>query len=71
MKKFVAFLKAYFTAENVIRILKQPSTARAAIALIGLLGYQIAPEHIESIVQGALGLFVVYEGLRDGDKKVP
>jgi hypothetical protein len=50
--------------------LKQPSTKRGLIAALGLLGYQIAPEYIEQIVQGTIAAFAVYEGLRDGDKTV-
>lgn len=66
--KIVEKVKSYLTVENIIRLLKQPSTKRAIIVGVGLVGYNVAPEYIEQILEGVATAFVVYEGLRDGDK---
>ncbi len=65
----IAKIKAKLTVAEIVRLLKQPSTKRAIIVVAGMAGYQIAPEYVEQIIQGTLGVFALYEGLRDGDKK--
>ena len=57
------------TPENIKLLLKQPSTIRGVIMLLGLAGYNISPEHIDSIIQTAVGAIGIYEMIRDGNKK--
>lgn len=37
--------------------LKQPSTIKAIILFLGLAGYQLAPEKLDSIVEGVVVLY--------------
>jgi hypothetical protein len=55
--------------ETILRYLKQPSTQQAILALIGIVGYQIAPENLENIILGIAAVFTVVQGFRDEDKK--
>lgn len=55
--------------KTILRFLKQPSTQRSLLALIGLIGWQLSPENLEAIISGIIAVFAVIEGLRDEDKK--
>ena len=57
--------------DTILRYLKQPSTQRFLVMILGLIGWNISPDNIEAIIAGALGLLAAIEGLRDEDKDKP
>lgn len=67
-KTFKERLKAIFTKERILRLVKQPSTIRALIVLAGLAGYTLDPSLIEQVMQGVVAAIAVYEALRDEEK---
>lgn len=55
---------------EVKRFLKQPSTQRMIAMFIGILGWYVSPENLESITAGFLALIAAIEGFRDEDKPI-
>ncbi len=54
--------------ETILRFMKQPSTQRSLLAVVGLIGWQLSPENLEAIISGVVAVFAVIEGFRDEDK---
>ena len=54
---------------KLVRFLKQPSTHKGIIVILGACGVTVTPEYKEAIGMGSIMLFGLYEILMDEDKK--
>lgn len=54
--------------ETILKYLKQPSTIRGIIGVLGAVGVALSPEQTEAIVTAAIAALGVFEVFRNEDK---
>jgi len=54
---------------DILGFIKQPSTQRMIAMVIGLIGWQVSPEHLNEIILGVGAMIAAIEGIRNEDKE--
>lgn len=62
-------IKAKLALDEVVRILRQPSSIRGIVVIAGFAGYVVDPASVQHIVEAVIAAIAVIEVLRDEEVK--